>query len=200
MIATRKAPKVHGCFLHAVKVDTLKDKVKDMEEVWKDVPGFEGAYQISNHGRVRSIPRRGTRLKEIRTISYTRDGYARIRLIFKEKDVTVRIHRLVAEAFIPKVEGKDTVNHIDGNKLNNHAENLEWADRSEQMFHAYSNDLKKPMCGETNGNAKLTAEQVEAIRKEYVRYSKEHGTVALGKKYGVNNSTIGAIVRGVTYA
>lgn len=114
--------------------------------------------------------------------------------------MTVRIHRLVAEAFVPRVEGKDTVNHIDGNKLNNRADNLEWADRSEQMYHAYDNDLKKPMRGENNGNAKLTAEQVEAIRKEYVRYSKEHGTVALGKKYGVNNSTIGAIVRGVTYA
>lgn len=171
-----------------------------MEEVWKDVAGFEGAYQISNHGRVRSIPRQGTRTKEIRTICYTRDGYARIRLLFKGKDVTVRIHRLVAEAFVPRVEGKDTVNHIDGNKLNNRADNLEWADRSEQMYHAYDNDLKKPMRGENNGNAKLTAEQVEAIRKEYVRYSKEHGTVALGKKYGVNNSTIGAIVRGVTYA
>ena len=172
-----------------------------MEEVWKDIAGYEGAYQISNLGRVKSLPRQGTRStkEKIRAISLTHDGYERIRLIFKGKDETKRVHRLVAEAFIPNPEKKETVNHIDGNKLNNSVSNLEWTDRHEQMHHAYKNNLKKPMGGSSNGNAKLTQEQVEAIRKEYIPYSKEHGTVALGKKYGVNNSTIGNVVRGVHY-
>ena len=170
-----------------------------MEE-WKDIKGFEGAYQISNQGRVRSLPRQGTRTTESRSISYTHDGYAKVRLIFCGKDKTARIHRLVAEAFIPNPNGKETVNHKDGNKKNNAVENLEWADRSEQMLHAYKKGLKKPMGGSNNPIAKLTPEQVEAIRAEYVPHSKEHGTVALGKKYGVNNSTIGNIVRGVHYA
>lgn len=171
-----------------------------MKEIWKDIKGFEGAYQISNFGRVKSIQRRGRHRTGIRTISYTRDGYAKVRLIFGKKDVTARVHRLVAEAFLPMVEGKNTVNHKDGNKLNNCVENLEWADRHEQMIHAYKNGLKKPMKGSENKNAKLTPEQVEAIRKEYVPRSREYGTVALGRKYNVNNSTIGDIVRGVTYA
>ena len=92
-----------------------------------------------------------------------------------------------------------SLKNIDGNKKNNNVNNLEWADRHEQLKHAYKNKLKKPMKGVLSPNAKLTIEQVEAIRNEYVPRSREHGTVALSKKYGVNNSTIGDVVRGVTY-
>lgn len=197
---TTRSLKSTGFFFHVNFVDISKDKVNDMEELWKDIKGFEGAYQISNKGRVRSIPRKGTRKNEIRSISYTLDGYAKVRMIYKGKDKTARVHRLVAEAFIPNIDGKETVNHIDGNKKNNCVDNLEWADRHEQMKHAYQNNLKKPMIGCLNGNSKFTNEQIEEIRKEYIPYSKEHGTVALGRKYGVNNSTIGDIVRGVSYA
>lgn len=173
-----------------------------MKEEWKDIKGFEGAYMISNTGKVLSLPRQGSRGQEpkLRALSLTHDGYVKVRLLANGKDSTARIHRLVAEAFLPNPEGKETVNHKDGNKENNSVDNLEWADRHEKMFHAYDHGLKKPMAGVNNYNAKLTAEQVEAIRKEYVRQSKEHGTVALGRKYGVNNATIGLIVRGVSYA
>lgn len=173
-----------------------------MNEEWKDIKGFEGVYMISNTGKVMSMPRKGTqaRVPKIRNLSLTHDGYVKVRLIGNGKDVTQRVHRLVAEAFIPNPDEKETVNHIDGNKENNCADNLEWADRHEQMIHAYKNSLKNPMKGENNPWAKLTAEQVEAIRKEYVPHSKEFGTVALGRKYGVNNATIGLIVRGVSYA
>ena len=169
-----------------------------MKEEWKEIKGFEGAYLISNKGNVLSIPRRGSKGQEptLRKISYTHDGYAKVRLLHNGKDRTMRIHRLVAEAFIPNPENKETVNHIDGNKKNNEICNLEWANRSEQMEHAYKNGLKKPV----HNNRKLTDSQAEEIRKEYVRNSKEHGTVALAKKYGVNNTTIGMIVRGIHYA
>lgn len=179
-------------------VDTSKDKVKKMKEEWKDIKGFEGAYMISNKGNVMSLPRHGTKVNVtiLRKISMTHDGYAKVRLLYNGKDETHRVHRLVAEAFIPNPEGKETVNHIDGNKVNNNVCNLEWADRSEQLQHAYDNGLRKPV----HTNRKFTEEQAEAIRKEYVRQSKEHGTVALAKKYGVNNSTIGMIVRGIHYA
>ena len=173
-----------------------------MNEIWKDIKGFEGAYMISNTGKVLSIPRIGTQHRNptLRALSLNRDGYVKVRLIFKGKDETHRVHRLVAEAFIPNHDGKETINHIDGNKENNCVDNLEWADRHQQMEHAYKNNLKKPMKGARNPLAKFTEEQVEAIRKEYVPYSKEFGTVALGRKYGVNNATIGLIVRGVSYA
>lgn len=173
-----------------------------MKEEWKAIEGFEGAYMISTTGKVLSLPRPGTKHREpaLRALSLNHDGYVKVRLLANGKDVTARVHRLVAEAFIPNPENKETVNHKDGNKENNSVENLEWADRHEQMYHAYNRGLKKPMAGVRNYNAKLTAEQVEAIRKEYVRQSKEHGTVALGRKYGVNNATIGLVVRGVSYA
>ena len=160
-------------------------------EIWKDIKGFEGVYQVSDHGRIKRVDS-----QKIRTLNFTHDGYVRIRLIHNGKDETRRVHRLVAEAFIPNPDNKETVNHIDGNKRNNNVSNLEWADRHEQMIHAYEHGLKKAV----HTNRKLSDEQVAAIRKEYVPRSKEHGTVALGKKYGVTDSTIGMIIRGIHYA
>ena len=172
-----------------------------MKEEWRDIKGFEGVYMVSNTGKVMSFPRKGTKHRKpsLRALSKTRDGYLKVRLIGNGKDVTARVHRLVAEAFIPNPDGKETVNHIDGNKENNAFANLEWADRHEQLEHAYRMGLKTAMKGVNNPAAKLSAEQVEEIKKEYVRRSREQGTVALGKKYGVNNSTVGDILRGVTY-
>lgn len=173
-----------------------------MKELWKDIKNFEGFYQISNFGRVKSLGGwcgTAKRKERIRSTSLTFDGYVKIRLIHQGKDKTMRIHRLVAETFIPNPEGKDTVNHIDGNKLNNTVTNLEWIDRSEQMLHAYKLGLKKAIIGSRNCNAKLTDEQVREIRKVYIPYSRQFGTVALSKKYGVTNRVIGLIVNGKAY-
>lgn len=173
-----------------------------MKEKWKDIEGYEGFYQISNMGRVKSLGGQcGTvkRKEKIRSTSLTKDGYEKIRLNSQGKDTTKRIHRLVAEAFIPNPNNKDTVNHIDGNKQNNIETNLEWVDRSEQMIHAYDLGLKRSRIGSKNANAKLTDEQVKEIRKLYVPYSKEFGTVALSKKYGVSNRVIGLIVSNKAY-
>ena len=191
-----------GCFFHAILRGHIKGQGDNMKEEWKDIKGFEGAYKISNTGKVLSLPRQGTKHREpmLRALSLNHDGYVKVRLLYNGRDETHRVHRLVAEAFIPNPDNKETVNHKDGNKENNNVDNLEWQDRHEQMEHAYEHKLKKPMKGENNPWSKLTAEQVEAIRKEYIRNSKEHGTVALGRKYGVNNATIGLIVRGVSYA
>lgn len=171
-------------------------------EIWKDIDGFDGFYQISNLGRVKSTSRKiGTcyRKEKIRSLSLTKDGYVKLRLSYCGKDVTKKVHRLVAEAFIPNVEHKETVNHKDGNKLNNCVNNLEWADRSEQMYHAYKHALKKPTKGTENVQSKLTEEQVKEIRKTYVKNSREYGTVALAKKYDVTNRVIGLIVRNLSY-
>lgn len=173
-----------------------------MEEKWKDIKGFEGFYQISNLGRVKSL--RGGRgstnqHEKIRATSLTKDGYVKVRLMYQGKDKTMRVHRLVAEAFLPKPELKDTINHIDGNKQNNAVSNLEWADRTEQMEHAYSLGLKTARKGSSNANAKLTDDQVREIRRVYVPYSRDFGTVALAKKYGVTNRVIGLVVNGKAY-
>mgnify|MGYP003293868181 CR=1 FL=1 len=163
-------------------------------EIWRDIKGFEGYYQISNLGRVKNVSN-----SQIRKTHPTRDGYLKIRLLHNGKDVTARIHRLVAEAFIPNPDNKETVNHKDGNKLNNNVENLEWMDRSEQMYHAYNHELKKSIKGVKNTNSKLTENEIRQIRKEYVPYDRNYSTVALSKKYGVTNRVIGLIVRGLAY-
>lgn len=173
-----------------------------MDVIWKDIPGFDGFYQVSNTGLVRSTGGwcgTAKRRPALRSISLTRDGYEKVRLNCGGVDVTRRIHRLVAEAFIPNPDNKPTVNHIDGNKRNNNVSNLEWANRHEQLCHAYNHNLKSPEAGVKNANAKLSAEQVREIRRDYVRQSKEYGTVALSKKYGVTNRVIGLIVRGLAY-
>lgn len=173
-----------------------------MKEEWKDIEGYEGFYQISNLGRVKSLGGwcgTAKRKEKIRSTSLTHDGYVKVRLIHQGKDKTMRVHRLVAEAFILNSENKDTVNHIDGNKQNNTVSNLEWVDRTEQMLHAYALGLKTSRVGSNNSNAKLTDEQVREIRKTYVPYSKEFGTVALAEKYGVTNRVVGLIVKNRAY-
>lgn len=158
-----------------------------MEE-WKD---YEEDYAVSSYGRMYS--KRAGRCLSIK--SFDNDGYVKV----APHGNTKRLNRIVAQTFIPNPDSKTTVNHIDGNKKNNRVDNLEWSTRSEQMIHAYKHGLKKPMRGSENANAKLTDEQVKAIRSEYVRNSRTHGTVALGRRYGVTNRVIGLIVRGLAY-
>lgn len=177
-------------------------------EIWKDIKGYEGKYQVSTYGRVKSLERMTRTNHKVHekflntTTRLTKDGYCRVTLIGdhgRSDAHDYRVHRLVASAFIPNPENKETVNHIDGDKTNNHVENLEWNTREENMQHAYRHKLKKPICGALNANAKLTPAQVRQIRKEYVYESKEHGTVALAKRYGVTNRVIGLVVKHKAY-
>ena len=173
-----------------------------VREIWKDVQGYEGQYQVSNLGRVKSIKRK---LANGRTVTEkilnssskkkTQDGYLMVALAGK----TFRVNRLVATAFVPNSDNKPVVNHIDGDKENNKADNLEWATISENMLHAYRCGFKTAMIGEENPNAKLTKGQVKAIRNEYVPYSQQYGSNALAKKYNVSNVTITNIVNYKTY-
>ena len=161
-------------------------------EIWEEIKGFEGYYQISNYGQVKRL-KNGS--EYIRKLSLTHDGYLKVRLVCNDKDTTKRVHRLVAETFIDNPDNKPTVNHKDGNKLNNHVDNLEWATRHEQLQHAYDLGLKKPV----HTNRKLNDDDVRYIRSHYKRQSTEWGTVALAKKFGVTNRTIGLITRGIQY-
>ena len=173
-----------------------------LEETWKDIEGFNGFYQVSNLGRVKSLGGWcGTAKKKerIRTLSHTKDGYLKVRLMYKGKDITCRVHRLVAEAFIPNPKNLETVNHIDGNKENNVVNNLEWCDRIYQMEHAYKLKLKTSRLGSDNTNAKLTDEDIKYIKSVYKKYSREFNTVSLAKKFNVTNRVIGLIVNNKTY-
>ena len=112
-------------------------------EVWKDIPGFEGRYQASNLGRIRSIQDNHGKYKEqIRSTWISSKGYKYVQLFIKNKRHNVSVHHAVASAFIPNPDNKPTVNHIDGNKQNNRVDNLEWVTYSENHVHAYKIGLK----------------------------------------------------------
>ena len=119
-----------------------------MNEVWKDIPGYEGLYQVSNLGRVKSLERVTARerlliAKERILQPAERKGYLLVAIGARGERKTYSVHRLVAQAFIPNTENKRTVNHKDGNKHNNAVSNLEWNTDAENMRHAISTGLMK---------------------------------------------------------
>lgn len=113
-----------------------------MEEIWKDVVGFEGYYQVSNLGRVKRIKGgRGSNIGKILQGAPATDGYWRVLLRKNSKSKCVNVHILVAKAFIPNPDNKSEVNHVDGDKLNNSCSNLEWVTHQENMNHAWRTGL-----------------------------------------------------------
>lgn len=113
-------------------------------EIWKDIPEFEGRYQASSLGRIRSIQdNHGNYREHIRATWVSSKGYVYVQLFVKDVRHNVSVHHAVASAFIPNPEKKKTVNHIDGNKQNNHVTNLEWNTHSENLKHAHATGLKK---------------------------------------------------------
>ena len=99
-------------------------------EIWKDIKGYEGLYQVSNLGRIRSFHEyKGTNYRIV-SLGKGKIGYLTVCLHLKGKRKTFNVHRLVAETFIKKPIGKDFVNHKDENKQNNKVSNLEWCTRS----------------------------------------------------------------------
>lgn len=111
------------------------------DELWKDMVGYEGRYQVSSHGRIRSIlsnhGRRQERMKAVNVRSTTCQ-YLYVQLSVLDKSSCEAVHRAVAKAFVPNPENKPMVNHIDGDKLNNNACNLEWVTCSENHKHAFA--------------------------------------------------------------
>ena len=146
-----------------------------MEEVWKEIPNYEGMFAISNYGRVKSLARRvsnhtGFINKPERIMKYQLNpkGYPVVRLQNLQKyKKTYSIHRLVAKAFIPNPENKPQVNHIDGNKQNNNVENLEWCTNGENAIHAYKHGLNHH--SENAGKPKRKVNQIDIQTGKIIR-------------------------------
>ena len=160
----------------------------------KWIQGYEGLYSITKEGEIWSHITH----KHLKT-SLSGKGYKATKLSFEGKSITVRIHRLVAQTYIPNPENKPQVNHIDGNKLNNHVSNLEWVTGYENMYHAKNTGLLATKANGKRTNRytqkpKLSAEDIQYIIDTYVKRHKKFGCVALAKQFGVNRSTISKIL------
>lgn len=156
-----------------------------MSETWKDIIGYEGLYQISNCGRVkRSHYTAGTTIhpkqlkeKEV-TVWVDTWGYLRVHLNHRGVRKAFRVHRLVAQAFIPNPSNLPQVNHIDGNKSNNKVSNLEWCTNIYNQEHARKTGLRK---------MGLTEEEKAEV---YHKWQSGKSYRTLAKEYGVCHSTI----------
>ena len=165
-----------------------------MEEIWKETE--ISGYFVSNLGRIKG--RSGKIMKQ----RINKEGYYMLCLKPNGRNGKVKgvkIHILVAKAFIINPENKPQVNHIDGNKLNNNVSNLEWCTSKENMQHAFKNNLVTIYKGENNIQSKLTNKQVKWIRKNYIPRDKEFGTRGLGRKFNVAHNTIIEILKYKTY-
>ncbi|MDQ1144028.1 hypothetical protein QE429_000855 [Bacillus sp. SORGH_AS 510] len=113
-----------------------------MKEIWRKIPNYED-YQVSNFGNVLSFKNKKYENGWPLNVQENRAGYIKIIVWKSGKQKTIKLHRIVCELFKGMApEGKEYVNHIDGNKRNNHYSNLEWISSSENTLHAYGNGLK----------------------------------------------------------
>ena len=154
------------------------------------ITDFEG-YFVGRDGVVIGVS--GQALKPQMTAS----GYCRVFLGYGKGK---RVHRLVAAAFVENPHRHKEVNHKNGNKQNNNADNLEWVSRRENMRHAYSTGLAVNKNGEEATRAKLTQAEVDFVRSNYRLGHKESGQTALGSRFSVSNSCIWRVVHEKNWA
>ena len=143
-----------------------------MKECWKDIKGYEGIYQVSNTGKIKSLKRtyKNRICKEkIKTPVITPKGYYRVGLCKEGKTKFYYIHRLVAQTFLPNENNLPQVNHKDENKLNNCINNLEWCDNEYNINYGNCN-IKRYISRAINyckyNNKYDIAEELEIIRKK----------------------------------
>lgn len=161
-------------------------------EVWKDIKGYDGFYQVSNMGKVRNI-------KTKRILSQCLNGwkYPFVALCIDGVAKSKVVHRMVAISFVPNPYNKEQVNHKDGNKLNNNATNLEWATQSENIKHAYDNGLMSSFYKGKNGKQHNRSKSVIQydLNDNYIA---EYGSMLEAERVtGIHNTKISMVARGV---
>lgn len=168
---------------------------------------FSWRFEVSTHGRIRN-----TLTKQVYSVGYGAGGYYQVCISVYGRRLNVRVHRCVAETFLPNPYGLEIVNHIDGCKQHNQLENLEWTTRSGNYFHAVDLELIDydipyrlgyfshigAYSGSANGMAKLTETDVRSIRERYIPRGsgQKCNRKELASEYGVSVELISKIVGG----
>ena len=158
-------------------------------EVWRDVVGFEGFYKVSNKGNIYSVERKDSMGRKwggrILRSGYTRGGYLKVDLYRNGIRKASRVHRLVAEAFIPNPNGYPQVNHRDEDKVNNNVENLEWCTSKYNNIHGTRIERV----------VKIQSKKVRAVNIKTGEVIRFKSTAEAGRK-GYNQATVSASCRG----
>lgn len=166
--------------------------MEDIEgEVWKSIVGFEGLYEVSDLGRVKSLERPTNQFScpFIRKQQLNKFGYLTVGLTKNNKPKTFTVHRLVAMAFILNPDNKEQINHKDGNKKNNRLSNLEWCNAQENQSHRYLE------LGHEASNRLLNKEQVfEILSQKGKSWRKK-----IAEKFNVSEACIKAVRTGNNY-
>ena len=178
---------------HKAKAILNSDQPKHGEK-WEEIPGFS-RYIASSLGRLLSVNYKNSGIiKEIKP-ALGKDGYFATMLQGDNKKYySWKVHKWITLAFLGERKEGQEVNHIDGNKQNNHIDNLEYCTRSENCQHSFDIGIQKPKAGELNGMAKLTNEQVLRARKMKAENGRYWGRNELAKEYGISAKHLQKIV------
>ena len=166
-----------------------------MEEEWRDIRSYEGLYQVSNLGNVKSFNNR-IKNKNPMILKQTIDrknGYLTVSLSKNGKKKIHRVHKLVASIFIDNPNNYPVINHKDGNKLNNCVDNLEWCTCQENIDHAVKMNLRADQRGENNPYHKITEQQAKEIID--LLLSKKYTQLEISRMYGLSDDYAGNIKR-----
>lgn len=167
-------------------------------EKWRQAVGFSERYYVSNMGQIFTTSAHGkkdnpTIMKPARSFDKRRGTWQYMKTVMDGRNI--RVHRVVAQAWIPNPDGKPFINHINGNKADNRVENLEWCTNAENIRHAYRTGLEQRQLGEKHHSAHLTNEQVRQFKWEWA-----HNRKMTRKQYaealGVSEAAIKDIIRG----
>jgi len=191
-------------FIHSV-VDSPIDMGPN-EEIWKDIEGYEGLYQVSNFGRIKSLSRKFyttnngyviTKTKILKT-GLSHNGYHLISISNKNKKrKTFRVNRLIALCFIPNPNNLPEVNHKDGNKNNNNASNLEWCTRSYNCKHAYKTGLHKGAWKDKFGKDNKASKRVHKINFKTDKILETYDSITIAsEKTGIERTCINRVCNG----
>ena len=170
------------------------------KEIWKPITGYEGKYEVSNQGRVKSLSRiikqkngrqRKSKERILKPVMY--GNYHGVHLCNEEGIKKAYIHRLVCAAFMGNPIGERNVtNHKDGDKFNNKVSNLEWVTYTENLNHAYQNNLNRSY-GENSHYSKFSDEVVKKVREQYA--TGKYLQVELAEMHGISKMQIHRIVK-----